>query len=216
MSDTMRSNGASPSSSSACSAVDAVVTSQLFEATADTRKRSTDALSSTSRTRSVSAWISPAPSIVAALVVTDPLLGPGRRPVPSLRPAELVEELEPLTRETVLREMQRLELRTVRDDLRWLRRLGRGGWPPRWLCGPRGPQIGRRCRRLGRCPRRRFRVGGCRALRRLREEIRPPVDRLHGLGGRRLRPRWQRPGGRRRFDRGWRGLLDLGRRFLVS
>src|SRR5437763_342007 len=122
MSDTTRSNGASPNTSIACSAVDAVVTSQLFEATADTRKRSTDALSSTSRTRSVSAWISPAPSIcTAALVVTDPLLGPGRTPVPSLRPAELVEELEPLTRETVFREVQRLELRTVRGGLQGLR-----------------------------------------------------------------------------------------------
>src|SRR3989454_11785309 len=148
MSDTTRSNGVSPNSSIACSAVDAVVTSQLFEATADTRKRRTDALSSTSRTRSASARISPAPSIcTAALVVTDPLLGPGRRPAPSLRPAQLVEELEPLTRETIFREMQRLELRTIRDELRGLRRgrrpglrrrdrglcRGRSGWPHRRL-----------------------------------------------------------------------------------
>src|SRR5437899_852668 len=112
----------------ASSPIDDVVTSQLFEATADTRKRRTDALSSTSRTRSASARISPAPSIcTAALVVTDPLLGSGRRPAPSLRPAELVEELEPLTRETVFREVQRLELRTIRDELRGLRRGRRRG-----------------------------------------------------------------------------------------
>src|SRR5207247_10850147 len=147
----------------ACSAVDAVVTSQLFEATADTRKRSTDALSSTSRTRSVSAWISPAPSIcTAALVVTDPLLGPGRTPVPSLPPAELVHDLEPLTRETVFREVQRLELRTVRGGLQGLRRgrrrglrpwnrdlcRGRGGRPPRPPCRRRGRHVGRRGGRL--------------------------------------------------------------------
>src|SRR5438034_565288 len=224
----------------ASSPIDAVVTSQLFEATADTRKRSTDALSSTSRTRSVSAWISPAPSIcTAALVVTDPLLGPGRTPVPSLRPAELVEELEPLTRETVFREVQRLELRTVRGGLQGLRRgrrrglrpwnrdlcRGRGGRPHRPLCRRCGPQIGRRGRRLRRCRygRRRGCVGGRRALRRLREEVRPPADRLPDSVGRGLRPRWQRSLGRRRFDRGWPGLFDGrdglfdgGRRLLLG
>src|SRR2546429_6882743 len=122
MSDTTRSKGALPSSSSACSAVDAVVPAQSFDATADARKRSPGALSSTSRTRRVSGWISPVSlSCVAVLLVTDCLLGWGREPVRLFCPIELVEELEPLTREAVFREMQRLELRVVRDGLFALR-----------------------------------------------------------------------------------------------
>src|SRR5207249_858448 len=148
MSDTTRSKGALPSSSSACSAVDAVVAAQSFDATADARKRSTGALSSTSRTRRVSGGISPVSlSCVAVLLVTDCLLGSGREPVRLFCPVELVEELEPLTREAVFREMQRLELRVVRVGLFALRhhrlRAGRRGGLRRrggGVCRGRGGQ----------------------------------------------------------------------------
>src|SRR5207245_9067244 len=74
---------------------------------------------------------------VSILLGSDCLLGSGREPVRLFCPVELVEELEPLTREAVFREMQRLELRVVRDGLFALRhhrlracrrgRLRRGG-----------------------------------------------------------------------------------------
>src|SRR2546428_22936 len=144
MSDTTRSKGALPSSSSACSAVDAVVAAQSFDATADARKGTTGALSPTSRTRRVSGGFSPVSlSGVAVLLVTDCLRGSGREPVRLFCPIELVEELEPLTREAVFREMQRLELRVVRDGLfalrhHRLRACRRGGLRRRGGGGGRG------------------------------------------------------------------------------
>src|SRR5207247_8438607 len=66
-----------------------LVAAQSFDATADARKRSTGALSSTSRTRRVSGGISPVSlSCVAVLLVTDCLLGSGREPVRLFCPVE--------------------------------------------------------------------------------------------------------------------------------
>src|SRR5687768_3199235 len=110
MSDTTRSKSSPPISSSARSAVGAGVTAQPFAVKAETRKRSSEALSSTASTRSVEdAVISPFPSFA------------GRH---------LVEELHPLAREhAIIRELQPFE--TLRHRLRRLprrrrrRRLGR-------------------------------------------------------------------------------------------
>src|SRR2546425_7494394 len=180
MSDTTRSKGSSPSCSSACSAVDAVVTWQWFEENAEVRNRRTEALSSTSRTRSQSICASPVtcvwPSILAVPVIS--LLGR----------AELAQDLEPLAGQTVFREAQRLELRALVHFDGCLARAG--------LRGRRG-LLGRRRHRGGLSLDRRC------ALRGLGEEVGPVSIRLH-LGLRPHRQGWRR----RRGDR--RGLGGRG------
>src|SRR5713226_549431 len=215
MSETTRSKGSSPSSSSACSAVEAVVTWQWFEEKADTRNRSTDALSSTSRTRRSSGRSSPVVSSCAAI-----LLVTGRPFLCSefasslLRPAELVQELEPLTREPVFREVQRLEsrgrLRPGRLGLRRSRSGQRRSRGRRALSHQRWGFRGRRGRSGSR--RRGGRLRGGRTLRRLREEVRTGAARRAtwlrgGLGPHGL---WDRSG------RGFGGRRGRGGRSLDS
>src|SRR5437763_8362144 len=138
MSETTRSNGSSPSTASASSAVAAVVTWQWLAVNADRRKRSTDALSSTTRTRRDSTFSPPLVSCLATvlLVTSRPFLG-SEFGSALFRRAELTQEFEPLARESVLREGQRLAARRGPQHLLRAGRLD----PPRFLRGRggRGP-----------------------------------------------------------------------------
>src|SRR5262245_14773527 len=105
MSDTTRSKASAAITFSACSAAAAWLTMQPFAENAETRNRSSDALSSTTRTRSVSG--------AAVTSAGEPIDGP------LFRGGHLVQEVHPLTgQHAVVREGQALELlRKRRHDL---------------------------------------------------------------------------------------------------
>src|SRR6185437_9359935 len=98
MSDTTRSNGCSLIKVRACSAAAAWVTVHPFAEKAETRKRRSDALSSTTRTRNTSG---------ATVLGETAGMGTGRL---LLGRRHLAEELHPLARQhAIVRELQTLE-----------------------------------------------------------------------------------------------------------